>query len=98
MFLLVDILFEEKGEEELSRTLQDLRDDQIGKLVSFAIFHFRQFKLPACSKHLFAMQSVPFFLDVLLRFLCDWNTNAKHSRISQLGKFKIIFCAYYHNF
>lgn len=49
--VIKDILFEEQGEEELARTLKDLRDDQI---------------------------------DVLLKFLCDWNTNAKHSRVSQL--------------
>jgi hypothetical protein len=28
--LRLDILFEEQGEEELARTLKDLRDDQIG--------------------------------------------------------------------
>ena len=49
--VIKEILFEEKGEEQLSKTLQNLRDDQI---------------------------------DVLLKFLCDWNTNAKHSRASQL--------------
>lgn len=48
--VLKDILVEENGKEELSKTLRDLRDDQV---------------------------------DIILRFLCNWNTNAKHSHVSQ---------------
>ncbi|XP_028405987.1 transducin beta-like protein 3 [Dendronephthya gigantea] len=49
--VIKEILFEDQGQDELSRTLQNLKDYQI---------------------------------DALLKFLCDWNTNAKHSRVSQL--------------
>ena len=32
-----------------------------------------------------------FVLDNLLNFICDWNTNAKHSFVSQTGKLIFIF-------
>ena len=53
-------------------------------LKSFAIFYFYHF-IHSCMKHLLTIYFL--FLDVLLKFLCDWNTNAKHSRVSQLGEF-----------
>ena len=84
-------MFEENGREELSKTIQDLREDQVGKAAIFPVkkieWTFSSLKYFVIFMYSKAEQKYVCFsiLDIMLKFLCSWNTNAKHSHVSQTG-------------